>query len=504
MVCTKNFLMRRKRVVNVQLYTNDKSNLIVWYVKGDRMKKKLISGLLCVAMVLSLTACGGSGTGTGSTGDTPSETAAPEEAAEETEGAGAASGEETESAASGGDGSGLELAYNLATEDFAVFEGLIKDFTAETGIDVTIYNGGDDYESAMKTRMSSGDLPDMWVTHGWSIIRYSEYMMDLSDQPWVANIDAGLKDVITNDNGELFILPITQAVAAIMYNKDVLEAAGVDPTTIRTWDDFNAACRAIADKTEATPIELCLGDAFDAYMLEVIWPTLYSNNDIADNKAAALQDGSFDFTVDGADSFQMVSDWFTSGFFNEDYVSGKKDDICSALANGEGGFALYSTEMIPSILAYNEEANIGILPVPAKDDSTASYFGTGEGNFSCFGIWKDTEYADQCKQLLEYLARPEIAVQVVKIDGGIPGLTDTVLDENDLAAYTTNAFKEAQAQFDGDLVYDNFFDREYLPSGMWSVMGDSLGTLLADGDPETSKEEAMGMVQDNYSDLMGN
>ena len=68
--------------------------------------------------------------------------------------------------------------------------------------------------------MSSGDLPDMWVTHGWSVIRYSEYMMDLSDQPWVENIDAGLKDVISNDDGELFILPITQAVAGIMYNKD--------------------------------------------------------------------------------------------------------------------------------------------------------------------------------------------------------------------------------------------------------------------------------------------
>lgn len=62
----------------------------------------------------------------------------------------------------------IEVAYNLTTEDFAVFEQITKDFTEETGIGVTIYNGGDDYESAMKTRMSSGDLPDMWTTHGWS------------------------------------------------------------------------------------------------------------------------------------------------------------------------------------------------------------------------------------------------------------------------------------------------------------------------------------------------
>ena len=124
----------------------------------------------------------------------------------------------------------IEVAYNLTTDDFAVFEQITKDFTEETGIKVTIYNGGDDYESAMKTRMSSGDLPDIWTTHGWSLIRYSEYMMDLSDQEWVANIDAGLKDVITNDDGELFILPITQAVCAVLYNADVLEEAGVDPT----------------------------------------------------------------------------------------------------------------------------------------------------------------------------------------------------------------------------------------------------------------------------------
>lgn len=444
------------------------------------MKKrnlKAISTLLCTALCISLTACGSS--------------------SESSEG-------DAKKSEESGSGKGLEVAYNLTTEDFAVFEDIIKGFTEETGIDVTIYNGGDDYESAMKTRMSSGDLPDMWVTHGWSLIRYSEYMMDLSDQSWVEKIDAGLKDVISNDDGELFILPITQAVAAIMYNKDVLTAAGVDASSIRTWDDFDAACKAVSEKTDAAPIEICLGDGYDSYSLEVIWPTLYSNSDVVDNVADSLKDGSYDWNADGQEGFQMLSDWYNAGYFNEDYVSGQKDDICKAMANGEGAFALYSTEMIPSVLAYNESANIGILPVPAKEESGASYFGTGEGNFSCFGIWKDTEYADECKQLLEYLAKPEIAVQIVKIDGGIPALTDIALSENDDAAYTTNAFKEAQELFEGDLTYDNFFDREYLPSGMWSVMADSVSTLLADGDPEGSMEEATTMVADNYNDLMGN
>lgn len=401
-------------------------------------------------------------------------------------------------------GATIEVAYNLTTEDFAVFEQITKDFTAETGINITIYNGGDDYESAMKTRMSSGDLPDMWTTHGWSLIRYSEYMMNLNDQDWVANIDEGLKNVITNDDGELFILPITQAVAAIMYNKDVLDAAGVDATQIRTWEDFDAACAAVKEKTDAAPIEICLGDGYDSYSLEVIWPTLLSNEDVADNAAEALCDGSYDWDADGREGMQMLADWYNAGYMNEDYVSCKKDDICKALANNEGAFTLYSTEMIPSVLAYNADANIGILPAPAKDENGASYFGTGEGNFSCFGVWKDTEYPDECKQFLEYLARPEVAVQIVQIDGGIPALTTIELDPSVQAAYTTNAFKAAQEQFDGDLTYDNFFDREYLPSGMWSVMADSVSVLLADGDPEGAMDEAIGMVAENYNDLMGN
>lgn len=436
--------------------------------------QKIVCAVMCAAMGVSLAACGAEG-------------------AETTSGEG---GSESKK--------GIEVAYNLTTEDFSVFENIIKDFTEETGIDVTIYNGGDDYESAMKTRMSSGDLPDMWVTHGWSLIRYSEYMMDLSDQDWVSNIDTGLKDVITNDDGELFILPITQAVASVMYNKEVLAQAGVDASQIRTWEDFDSACKAVLDKTEAAPIEICLGDGYDSYSLEAIWPTLYSNEDLAENYGDALKDGSFDWQKDGKEGLQMLADWYNAGYFNEDYVSCQKDDICKAMANGEGVFALYSTEMIPSVLAYNENADIGILPVPAKNEDGASYFGTGEGNFSCFGVWKDTKYEEECKQLLEYLARPEIAVQIVKIDGGIPAMTNIELDETDQAAYTANAFKEAQAMFEGDVVYDNFFDREYLPSGMWSVMADTVSTLLADGDPDGSMDEAVTMIADNYKDLTGN
>ena len=94
------------------------------------MKKrylKIMSVMLCAAMCSSLAACG---SGDSSEGSSDSST-------------------ESSSSSDSGKKKGLEIAYNLTTEDFSVFEGIINDFTEETGIDVTIYNGGDDYELSL-------------------------------------------------------------------------------------------------------------------------------------------------------------------------------------------------------------------------------------------------------------------------------------------------------------------------------------------------------------------
>lgn len=398
-------------------------------------------------------------------------------------------------------GATIEIAYNKAdtAEDFFALVGSWADANGVT-IQETSY--GEEHEAQMKTRMGSGDLPDIWMTHGWSINRYGEYLMDLSDQPWVVDIDPGLKDVITTDDGELYILPITQSIASVTYNADVLEEAEVDPSEIRTWDDFSEALAAIKDKTDASPLAISLDETgFDSYTLELILPSLYTNADCADNKADKFLDGTFDFAKDAEEVWTMLSDWYNAGYYNEDLVSCKRDDLCQMLATGEAAFTFYAA-MNPSILAYNPDANIGILPVPASSDSAASYFGVGEGNYGCFGVCKDTEYPEACKELLKYLAQSEVAEQVCEWDGGIPGLISYEMPEDAESAVTATAYKNAQEMFDGDLIYDNVFDREYLPSGMWSNMGDAGKELFTDGDPEGHTAAAAKILQDSYDELI--
>lgn len=454
--------------------------------------KKIIGVVLAGTMAISMAACGGSAdTATGSAGGTEATvTGNAEESAEASD---------TTIETVGATGVTIELEYGITGAQLEAFQEIIQKFTDETGIGVAITQPGNVYEDAMKTRMASGDLPDVWVTHGWSVIRYSEYMMPLEDQDWFDKIDASLLPSITDEDGHVYILPITEAVCGVIYNKDVLEAAGVDPTTIRTWDDFTDACQTIKDKTpDITPIEMsCNTSGVNNYMLECMLPTFLTNEDAPNNQKDALIDGSFDFTVDGVDTFNYIVDWAEKGFFNEDALTADLTTAQKAIGEGRAAFIIYSTECIPAMLTYSPDANLGVMPSPAASESGKSYYGVGEGNASCFGIWKDTEYEDECKQFLEFLARPENADKIATdVDGGIPCLSDTEITD----AYILNVFKESQEQFKDDLTYDNFFDRSYQPSGMWGVFDDSMDILL-DGDASANLDAALENMQTNYFDL---
>ena len=65
--------------------------------------------------------------------------------------------------------------------------------------------------------------------------------------------------------------------------------------------------------------------------------------------------------------------------------------------------------------------------------------------------------------------------------------------------YAVTAFHTAQEQFGGDLYYDNIFDREYFPSGMWGVMADSVTEVVMDP-TEAGVASSVKLLEENYLD----
>lgn len=388
------------------------------------------------------------------------------------------------------EGKVLEVEVGYSGEALDNFRLIMDDFTEQTGIAVELVTPGSDYETVMKTRMASGDMPDVFTTHGWSIARYKEYLLELNDQPWFENVSDSIKGVISDEDGKIYVLCVSQAINGIEYNRDVLEKAGIDPISIHTMEDFEDACAKVRE-IGIDPIFLGGKDYWtSASLMENFAPAFYTAEGCAYPMGEQLKDGSFNWETDGMYYFESLKNMVNNGYFNENFVTADEVQGFEALANGNCAF-LVGGVALDRIRSYNEEANIGVMPAPATTENGKSEYLVGEG--SAFGIWKDSEYIEEAKQMLEYLAQSEVAERVLVVDEQLPSLNNIDMVDNQ----TYEAFTQSEEAFAGTICYDNLFDREYLPSGMWSVMSDCVMEVLMDPSDE-GVQSAVENMQENY------
>lgn len=387
----------------------------------------------------------------------------------------------------------LEVEVIYTGEPLEQFRGIMDDFTAQTGIGIELVTPGSDYEAVMKTRMASGEMPDVFVTHGWSIARYKEYLTPLTDEAWYGKIDESILSVISDDNEDIYVLPITQEFNGIVYNKTVLEKAGVKAEEIRTMEDFKAACEMVKN-SGVDPIHIGGKDTWTAAVLyNAMAPAFYTAEGCRYPSGDALKDGSFDWDADGSVVLAEIAEMVQKGYFNADLITA--DDAATLTAIGEGTAAFNTDVNIAEVVTIAPEAQLGIMPIPSTTEDGKSEYMIGEG--SCFGIWKDTEKMDAAKQFLNYLAETETATRVMEADGGLPAL-EGMNTEN----VTYKAFVESQSAFEGDIYYDNLFDREYFPTGMFNAMGDAVIEVFMDPG-EGGVNAGMQQLKTNYLDKYG-
>lgn len=92
---------------------------------------------------------------------------------------------------------------------------------------------GDDYYDVLKTKASSGDMPDVFMTAGYNeIVTYKDYVTDLSDQEFVSNIADGAVACVSLDE-KVVGLPVQMSGNGIVYNKKIFEENNLEvPTTL--------------------------------------------------------------------------------------------------------------------------------------------------------------------------------------------------------------------------------------------------------------------------------
>ena len=70
-------------------------------------------------------------------------------------------------------------------------------------------------------------------------------------------------EAVKNKDGKVIAFPRDLGPVAVFYRVDIFEEAGVDPTTIETWDDYIEAGKSIKEKTGVQMIGNRIGDQDD-------------------------------------------------------------------------------------------------------------------------------------------------------------------------------------------------------------------------------------------------
>ena len=386
----------------------------------------------------------------------------------------------------------IEVAVTYTGDQLQVFKDLMTKFTAESGIEVVIDEYGDDYEATMKTRMAADSMPDVFQTHGWSILRYIEYLMPLNDQPWFEDYDESALGVISDKDGKVYVLMLNELVNCTLVNTTVCEEAGVDPYAIHTWDDLIAACEKIK-AIGKTPIGSNSGSGIFANIAGTF--VTYEGEAYSDGEAQL--NGTYDWKSYQDSLMKFVKTTVEAGYWAEDVLTRSNDDMTQKFAEGSSAFMLGNDPgFLISALTLNPDGKFIILPTFASAPGGTDEVNIGEGD--TFGIWNETTNEALAKELLAFLAKAENAKVINDITGKVACLKSAMSIDTGYGLQKLVEMQEKCA--DCNIFYDNLWDRKYMPSGMWGIFGNACNDFFGDTS-DANSDAVLEYLKENYTDL---
>src|SRR4051794_14188557 len=278
----------------------------------------------------------------------------------------------------GGSGAsgGKAITFLSPNDDAAVAsaKALIAAFEkANKGVTVKLEQrpGGSDGDNLIKTRLSTGDMDNVFVYNNGSLLsalKPATNLTPLDDQPWADHIDKLFADSSTV-GGKLYGGPVGTAFGGgVLYNIPIYKKLHLQVP--KTWDQFMQNSAAIK-KAGIVPIE-------QTYSSDSTWTSqLFVLGDYH-NVQAQVPDFAKQYTA-GKDkyattpaalaSFQHMQDVADAGYFNKDFASASLNDGLKAVPPGT---AAQYPQLGGSASAFDQVApgkadDVGFFALPGPD-----------------------------------------------------------------------------------------------------------------------------------------
>lgn len=460
------------------------------------MKKRLLSVVLCLAMLVAIVAGCGSNSET-TTGTTT--TAAPAETTKAPD----ASTDETTVDPSGDPQ--IEKHIKILSiwaqdrDNGKLMTDLLDRYIAEVNPNFS-YDfelvSADQLKQKVATLAASDDLPDIFVYEsGKPIVELIEAdkILDVGaalEEIGVMNmLDDGAVSLLKTLSGteELYDLPLGMNVEGFWYNKAAFEKAGVEVPT--TWEDFEAAC---AKLSEAGVQPLTAGGADKWPVTRLINSYVMRSMGVDAMKKAGS--GEAKYTDAGyVEAAQKIQDLAKAGYFGVGVTTVDQNTAGNMLLSGEAAMfynGSWFTEALTADTNPAGEDGIGFFNIPVVDESkgTITEYSMNCGNILCLDKAK---YDEGTANFLKYFVS-NIGNEAMSQFGAVKGYKYDV--EGDLSTYSQIVADELAKVTKASTWFEASMNSE-----VSTVAQENVQTLI-NGD--MTAEEYMQSIQDAY-DMSG-
>jgi raffinose/stachyose/melibiose transport system substrate-binding protein len=265
--------------------------------------------------------------------------------------------------------------------------------------------GGSEGDNIVKTRLSTGEMTDVFLYNSGSLFQAlnpKQNLTALTGEAWVNQLEDIFKPVVSVEN-ELYGAPITGSSAGgILYNRKVYERLGLQVPT--TWAEFMANNA----KIKAAGIDPVIQTYQDTWTSQLFVLADFHNVAAADpGWSEKYTGGQVKYAQEPAvKGFQRLEEVHKAGYENKNYRSMKFEAGVKLLASGKGAHFPMLTFAV-GVLASDPNLNdIGFFGQPGDDASKA-----GMTIWMPAGLYipKSTEGAqlEAAKKFVAFVASPE-------------------------------------------------------------------------------------------------
>ena len=317
---------------------------------------------------------------------------------------------------------------NTKSELVDQFDALAEEYKELTGVNIEVQFTSDVVSTHLSERYASGSPYTLMMVDRTDVYSFQEYLLDLSDEDWIAD---GGAEYGVNIDGSTYSFPLLVEAVGLLYNAQAIEDITGEEFN---WTDYNTPEKfeGLLEELKAGGMESPVAVNQDDWSLaNHFFGQLYDQQGNSEESSQAyvdsLKNGEVDLTGDARfnslmDSFDTLLEYNIN---SADPLAADYDMNNEYFASGEVAF-WFNGSWVTDV--YSQTDKIGIMPLPQSDADGEANDRLIAGASKTFVIDKEYSTEEQqqaAKDFLNWLVYDEAGQSFMVDDCGIvPAFTN--------------------------------------------------------------------------------